>query len=131
MSEVREPTPHEVALQAALADSGVPLYSGGFRYDVFHPVTGIFSRELMPIVTLWVQSEIPTAEEVERIRDAGRKAARERLGSTPEEGVYAQHAIMGMFYKMGENAWSFRRANWTEGPTWPDPRPLDQVLAGI
>lgn len=131
MAETVHLTSHEIELEQVLGDSGIPLCSGGVNYDAFHPIHGLVARDLIPVVSLWKESEVPTAEEVEAIRDAGRVVAQRRFGSTPQEGVFAEGAIMGMLFKMGENAWSFRRANWTEGPTWHNPKPLYEVLAGI
>lgn len=128
MLEVSRSSPREIELRAALEDSGIPVYSEGLGYDFLDPVTGIFSNEPMPIVTLWGESEMPTKEEVEEISRVGREIAQRRFHSTEQEGIFAQGATMGILYKRGENAWSFRRVSWTEGSLWTEPSPLKETF---
>lgn len=126
MTEQRTPTPREIELRKRLADTGIAVHRGGLNYDPM----GIDS--LVPVVAIWLESELPTDEEIKTIRTVAQKKINRFFNPSAVEGLAVRGANMITLFKRVDGTWTFRRMTWQDGPTWyPKPGTLEEIKAKL
>lgn len=132
MTETAQPTPREIALQEALSDTGIPLHRGGLHWDPFNPYIGIFSKEPVPVVAIWSESEIPTGEEISTITKIAQDTLDRFFAPSEVEGLFARGANTITLFKKAQEIWTFRKMTWDSGPIWyPISGPLNELAQRI
>ena len=132
MSEFRRFTPRELELRASLEGTGVAVHTEehpwGPEAESPHP-------DFLPVVALWGESEVPTVDEISRLRELARIQIERGLQSgqlqaSDVEGVTARGVDMAVLFKR-PGGWSYRRFTWQVGPVWTQPASLEEASAHI
>lgn len=119
--ETQKPTPREIELQNVLKDSGIAIHQSGFAYDI----NTLLSDDYRPAIAIWGQSQIPTKDEIEKIKLFA-EAFISDFESTKDLSAIgiSTHTL----FKKDNGNWTFRNMTWQIGPTWyPIEGSLDSI----
>lgn len=126
-----EPTPQETALRATLADSGISVRTGDLCVDPHDLERGAFSGQLLPVIDVWRESELPTGNEIGTML----YFAQSKLDAFLErdiEGLSARGANTITLRKLPDGRWTYRRALWSQQNEWsPEPSSLERLIMRI
>jgi hypothetical protein len=105
---------------------GVPISRNAYGFD---PIVNGNPFNWSPIVSITIESDEPTRDEVDQIGAmAGHLVEKFSFHPTDVKGMFAKGFNTITFKKNFDGTWTFRRMSWTQGPTWfPIPGTLEEL----